>query len=240
MYGLLSIKKAGQPNWTAPAFVSLGILATAYWHEKVEQQPQKQKFVLVALLLGFAMSLAALSTDMLRCAGIPIPYRKVDPSARLRGWKTMAIAVEDYRKEFEKETGKPAFMIGNNYQTAALLSFYLPDPRVEGPDHPAVYLPESQDIESEFSFWPKYDDFVDAPPGTKPGDQYFSGEEGVNVFVGRNALYVTDAIDDTPPSSLERGFESVKMVKMVNISRHGLPLRQIRIFACYNYQTLPL
>jgi hypothetical protein len=58
--------------------------------------------------------------------------------------------------------------------------------------------------------------------------------------MGRNALYITDAIDDLPPSSIERGFQRVELLTLLNITRHGLPLRQIRIFACYNYKTVPL
>jgi len=239
MYGLLAFKKAGQPNWTAPAFVSLGVLASALWHEAVQRQPAKQKFVVWALAIGMVMSLGTLCTDMIRGAGIPVPY-KWDPSSRLRGWKTMALSVDDFRKKFEKETGKPAFLIGNKYQTAASLSFYLPEKRVEGPKHPAVYIPESQDIESEFAFWPRYDEFVDRPKDAKPVEDYYTEEQGVNLFTGRNALYITDAIDDLPPTSIERGFERVEMVTLLDIRRHGMPLRQVRIFACYNYRTISL
>ena len=148
--------------------------------------------------------------------------------------------MDDFRKKFEKETGKPVFLIGNKYQTASLLSFYLPEKRVEGPGHPPVYIPESPDIESEFTFWPKYDDFVEAPKPVNPDTQYYTEEQGVNLFIGRNALYITDDINDEPPSSVERGFERVEMVTLIDVSRHGLPLHKIRIFACYNYQTVPL
>lgn len=247
MYGLLSFKKAGQPNWTALSYISLGILAAALWHDAVEEKPKRQKLVAWALGIGIATAFLFLGTDMIRAVGIPFPYKwtigkmkMMDPNLRSRGWQTMAIAVENYREQFEKETGKAAFLIGKDYQTASLLSFYLPGKRVEGTGHPPVYIPESQAIESEFTFWPKYDDFVSAPKTPKPGEEYYTGEEGVNLFTGRNALYITDDINNSPPSSIERGFERVEMVKMFDISRHGEPLRQVRIFACYNYQTVPL
>ncbi len=60
-----------------------------------------------------------------------------------------------------KNSGEPVFLIGNKYQTASMLSFYLKDPRIEDPGHPPVYIPESQDIQNEFSFWPRYDEFVE-------------------------------------------------------------------------------
>lgn len=271
IYFALALKNAGQPNWTAPAFISLGLLAAAMWHEKAQEQPAKRKFAAWALGIGAVMSFFTMNTDLFWSAtSIPrgtfarlppasatewkplkhllntlhkleaaYPY-SFDPGARLRGWKTAAMVVDDFRKKFERDTGKPAFLIGNKYQTAAILSFYLPDKRVEGPGHPPVYVPESQDIESEFAFWPRYDEFVDAPQPQKTGDEYYTEEQGVNLFLGRNALYVTDAIDDAPPSAIERGFERVEMVALFDIERHGLPLRTIRIFACSNYQTVAL
>ncbi len=248
MYLLLSFKKAGQPNWTALSYISLGILAAALWHDQIEVHPRKRKYVAWALGTGIFMTFGFFATDMLRSMNIPLPYKGtfagaklMDPNLRSLGWETMAGAVDDYRKQFEKQTSKPAFLIAKDYETSSLLSFYLPDKRTEGPGHPPVYIPESQAIESQFSFWPKYDDFLNLPKEPKPGqEEYYTGEEGVNVFVGRNALYITDDIDDTPPSSIERGFERVELVKMFDITRHGLPLRQVRIFACYNYQTVPL
>ena len=240
MYGVLSLKKAGQPNWTAPGTISLGILAAACWHDALQEGAgEKRRLVVGARDRHFHESCRFLSTEMIHSTGIPFPY-KYDPASRVHGWETSAIAVDDFRKQFEKQTGKPVFLISKNYQTAALLSFYLPDKRLEGPGHPAVYIPESQDIESEFSFWPSYDQFVDAPKTDKPAGGYYTEEDGVNPFMGRNALYITDDIDDTPPSALQRGFERVEMIKLFNITRHGLPLKQIRIFACHNYQTVPL
>jgi hypothetical protein len=239
MYGLLSLKKAGQANWTAPAFISLGILASALWHEAMERNARLKKLVIPAIAVGVLMSFAILSTDAIRAAGIPIPY-KLDPGARLRGWKTTAITVNDFRKKFERDTGKSAFLIGNKSQTASLLSFYLPEPRTEGPGHPPVYTPESQDIESEFAFWPRYDEFVTPPSGYKPAEEYYTEEQGVNLFTGRNALYISDEVNDQPPSAIERGFERVEMIALLDIRRRGQLLRTVRIFACYNYRTISL
>ncbi len=88
--------------------------------------------------------------------------------------------------------GNPVFLIGNKYQTASSLSFYMSDHRVEGPGHPPVYTPESQDIENEFAFWPRYDEFVAPPAGAVRADAYYTEEQGVNLFEGRDALFITD------------------------------------------------
>ena len=137
----------------------------------------------------------------------------------------------------------PVFIIGNKYQTAASLSFYMTDHRVEGPGHPPVYIPESQNFENEFSFWPRYDEFDTPPAGTVKQDSYYTEEQGVNLFEGRDALYVTDESktgSERPPSAIERGFERVELVRLFRIERRGQPLRDLRVFACYNYRTLPL
>ena len=296
MYFVLSLKQAGEANWTAPAFVSLGILATALWHERAQANQKLARFAIAALIVGLAMSVIIANTDLLRVVcislGIPCGYDK-DPSARLRGWKTSAEVVSEFRKNFERETGKPVFLVANKYQTAASLAFYMPDKeRTEGPAHPPVYIPESQNLENEFSFWPRYDEFTDLrqlardflktpdPSGAQAGARRaladalaalpeaaqenatdepwrkftaalhaaqpqlpledFYSAEGVNFFAGRTALYITDRAEERAPSSIERGFERVEMVALLRVTRRGLPLRELRIFACYNYRSLSL
>ena len=296
MYFVLSLKQAGEANWTAPAFVSLGILATALWHERAQARPKLARFAIAALATGLAMSVIIANTDTLRLVclplGIPCGYN-ADPSARLRGWRTSAEAVSEFRKRFEHDSGKPVFLIANKYQTAASLAFYMPDKaRTEGPAHPPVYIPESQNLENEFSFWPRYDEFTDLrqlaqdflqtpdPSGAQaaarkaladalaalpdaalenatdePWRKFtaalhaaqpqlaledFYSAEGVNFFTGRTALYITDRGEERAPSSIERGFERVEMVALLRISRRGLPLRELRIFACHNYRSLSL
>ena len=160
MYSVLALKKPGEPNWTAPAFVSLGILTAAYWHGLAERHLAARRFVVWALGMGIFMSLAVVNTDAVRQLGIPWKYKR-DPGGRLRGWQSVAIAVDDLRHKMEKETGKPLFLIGKKYQTASSLAFYLPDKRVEGPGHPPVYIPESQAIENQYSFWGRYDELTE-------------------------------------------------------------------------------
>jgi len=162
MYGALSLKQCGEAYGTAPAFVSLGILAVAFWHEFAHRSVAARRFALAALGLGMVMSLVSLNTDAVRRLGVRWPYKQ-DPSGQLRGWETAAIAVEDLRHKMEQETGKSLFLIADKYQTAASLAFYLPEKRTDGPGHPAVYFPESQAIENQYSFWGRYDEMVDPP-----------------------------------------------------------------------------
>ncbi len=241
MYAVLSLKRAGEPNWTAPAFVSLGILTVAYWYDRAKTSRGAAVFAVAALVCGMAMSLLILNPDILRVAGVPLPY-KFDPASRARGWITSANTLEAARRRFEAATGKPAFLIGNKYQTAASFSFYLPEKRVEGPGHPPVYIPESQDFENQFSFWPRYDEFVPPPAGFQDANQPppTAEQPAVNLFTGRDALYISDQGDEKVDTAIKSGFERYEMVALYEISRRGLPLRRIGVFACYKYHSLSL
>jgi hypothetical protein len=239
MYGSLSLKKAGEANWTAPAMLSLGVLAAAYWHERARQKQGVRVFFAFAFGLGLLLSTTIIDVDLLRKIGIPFP-RKADPSARLRGWHTAAEFVADLRKTLEKESGKPVFLIASGYQPASSLSFYLPEKPVEGEGHPPVYIPESQMIENQFSFWPRYDQFVPFKPGQRPRDTLFTEESGINPFHGRTALYITESGNERPPSSIEGAFGNVELIACLDLERRGQRLRQLRIFRCDNYRSLSL
>lgn len=291
LYFALAFREAGEANWTAPATLSLGLLSVALWHEWAQRFPSMRVFSFSAIALGLVMSVFALDTDLLRAAGIPLGY-DVDPGARLRGWKSSAELVESFRADFEKEHQQPVFLIANKYQTAAALAFYMASPRPAGAHHPPVYIPESQAIENQFSFWPRYDemedladlaqDYIHSPGATAQGrsemteslgrlnvalqhhvmkvgdarrglaatllkfepnlpiDESFVEEQGISLFAGRTALYITDRGEERPPSTIKAGFEKVDLVGCFDLTRHGLPLRQVRIFACYNYHGMSL
>ncbi len=160
LYCTLSLKKMGELNWTSPAFVGLGILTVAYWHEKALSSVKVRRFAAAGLGLALVMSLIIVNTDAIRSLGIPWSYN-MDPGGRLRGWETASIAVNDLRHKLEAESGKPLFLIANKYQTASSLAFYLPEKRADGPGHPPVYIPESQMIENQYSFWGRYDEMTE-------------------------------------------------------------------------------
>ncbi|MBV9489611.1 MAG: glycosyltransferase family 39 protein [Verrucomicrobia bacterium] len=240
-YFVLSFNRAGEPNWTAPAFVSLGVLATVQWLGWARRWRFARGLCLAALVVGGLTTLITLNTDLVRWLGYPWPYA-ADPGSRLRGWKSLTEAVETFRQRFEGTLGEKVFLIGNKYQTSSMLAFYLKDKRLEGPRHPPVYIPESQDIENQFSFWPRYDEFVDAPapPPGNQADALFTEQAGINPFVNRSALYITDRPVNEPPQAIQGAFSRCELVAMFSLERRRLPLRELRVFACYQYQTLPL
>jgi hypothetical protein len=158
LYYILAFKQPGEPNWTAPATISLGILTVVFWQELAQRKLWAQIYAVVGLLFGVLESVVALNTDVLRDAGLSIPS---DPSTRARGWVTTAAKVDEIRKTYESALGQPVFLIANKYGTAASLGFYLPHPEPDTSEFPPVFVPESAWPENQYYFWPRYDGLVD-------------------------------------------------------------------------------
>jgi len=236
-YFLLSTNKVATPNWDAVSFVSFGLLAVHYWNERLDNRGVRI-FTTAAVVLGFLMSFFSLDSDILRSAGFH--FFRSDPSDRWRGWKSMTAEVERIRNDLETKLGAKLFLIADERHRASVISFYLRDKRVEGAGHPPVYLIESQDLVNQFSFWPRYDQFVDAParPAQSP-DETFTEEKGVNLFVGRSALLVRNYAKH-PPHNIRAAFESTELVGTIELRRFGEPVRDWQVFLCRHYRTLPL
>jgi Dolichyl-phosphate-mannose-protein mannosyltransferase len=238
-YLLMSINKQAAPNWDVLAFVSWGVLAAAFWHERLSESEGLKRFLAVAVLVGLVMSVLALDTDIMRSMGVRIPRR--DPADRARGWKSATQAVEKLRGELESQLGERLFLIADQRDRASELSFYLSDKRVEGPGHPPAYIVESQDILNQFSFWPRYDEFVEAPANApRPDGEVYTEESGINPFEGRSALYVQSSRTDELPHNIRVAFQSAEKVATIEVRRFGVQVREWRIFICRNYRTLPL
>lgn len=236
-YLLLSFNQDATPNWDAVSFLSFGLLAVNYWNERIGKSSVRV-FVTSAVVLGFLISFFSLDTDILRSVGIP--FFRTDPSDRLRGWKSMVAEVERIRTEQEAKLGEKLFLIADERHRASEVSFYLKDKRVEGPGHPACYLVESQDLLNQFSFWPRYDQFVDAPakPAESP-DEAFTEQKGVNLFVGRSALLIRNYAKG-PSHNVRAAFQSIEPIGTIEVRRFGHHVRYWQIFLCRNYKTLPL
>ncbi|MBA2623214.1 MAG: glycosyltransferase family 39 protein [Chthoniobacterales bacterium] len=238
-YCLLSINRAANPNWDGLAFLSLAILAASYWRERVESRPHLLRWAAAALLLALCMSGLALNSDLLRAVGMPLPRR--DPADRMRGWRSATAAVEQVRTEVEAQWGERFFLIADERDRASEFSFYLREKRTEGPGHPPVYIVESQDIANQFSFWPRYDEFVEAPPPAPSAEEdVYTEEGGVNPFQGRSALYIQARNKADAPRNIRAAFQSVEHSRTVEVRRSGRLVRTLQIFICRGYRTLPL
>jgi PIN domain nuclease of toxin-antitoxin system len=239
-YFFLSINDQAAPNWDVLAFISLAVLAAAYWTERLSSHRAAAPFLCSGVLLAVIGTIFVMDTDVLRSLNLPFPHHR-DPSDRVRGWKSASRAVEKIRSDFEAKNKEQLFIIADQRDRASEMSFYFENKRVEGAEHPAVYIVESQDIQNQFSFWPRYDQFVEAPANTKqPDSEVYTEEEGVNLFTGRSALYVQSGKGLLVPHNIRAGFQSVEPIATVQVTRFGAPVREWQVFLCRNYRTLPL
>jgi len=238
-YLLLSVNKAAAPNWDGLAFLGFGLLALYFWWERFEDNVALRLGAVVAILIGLVMSVIALDTDLLRTAGYH--FERNDPSDRMRGWKSATRALEKVRNELEAKLGQKLFLIADARDRASEISFYLRDKRVEGPGHPPAYIPESQDMVNQFSFWPRYDEFVELKPGIpRPEGETYTEENGINPFVGRDALFIRSGEKEQVPHNIRAAFQSTERVGTIEVSRYGKVIRTWQVFLCRNYRTLPL
>jgi hypothetical protein len=238
-YLLISINKAAAPNWDALAFISLGLLAVNFWRDRLQENRFLRFLAGVALVIALMNSVLALDSDVVRSIGLR-PWRR-DPSDRMRGWRSATAAVEDLRRDWENRLGEKLFLIGDDRSRASEISFYLNDKRPEGANHPPVYLVESQDIQNQFSFWPRYDEFVlaNGAPGQNEGDVY-TEEGGINPFVGRSALFIRDRTTGKPPHNIRAGFETTDPVATIEVRRFGEKVRTWQVVLCRKYRPLSL
>lgn len=242
LYFGLSFREAGEANWTAPGFISIGILLAHYWDSVRLGPGMKRGLQNSALCIAGAVSCITLHTDVVRQLGIPWPYHR-DPSYRLRGWEETAEAVEDITQSILDNLGKSKsdesiFLIANRWQLASELSFYMRDDLAvihPTPDYPLVHTKQSILPQHQFSFWPRYDG-IDMK--AKDGN---SNSTAASPFVGKTALYITDDADrESPPKSIQASFDKYKLIQILDILRGGNELRQIKIFACYIYEQPPI
>jgi hypothetical protein len=237
-YLLLSINKAASPNWDGLAFVSLGLLAVYFWRDRLEASVWLRRTLAVALLLGLIMSALAVDLDIARTLGI---HLRKDPDNRMRGWRSATRAVENVRVDLETKLGEKLFLIADERDRASEIAFYLRDKRAEAPGHPPVYIIESQAIVNQFSFWPRYDEFVEGAPKNFPaGEDVYTEEKGINLFVGRSALFICDGSKNDVPRNIREAFQSTEAIGTIEVRRYGERVRLWQVFLCRSYRTLPL
>ncbi|MFV1994351.1 MAG: ArnT family glycosyltransferase [Verrucomicrobiales bacterium] len=234
LYFLLSFKETGEGNWTAPGFITVGLLLVHYWRHLDIGARLKSNLRSAALTVAALMSCLVLNTEIVRQAGIPWPYER-DPSTRMRGWRASAAYLDEVLRSTRESLGEDVFVIANRYQSASILSFYLDDstPLLQpGPDFPKIHIPESQLIQNQYSFWPRYDGLSAIPAGDDPPR---------SPFLGRHAIFITDdSRRGNLPRRVRNAFERAEVTGVVDIVRFNHLVRRLKVFTCYDYRGLPL
>jgi hypothetical protein len=78
------------------------------------------------------------------------------------------------------------------------------------------------------------------PGMERPDGEVYSEENGINLFIGRDALFIRAGDRKRVPRSIEAGFQSTEPVGKIEVSRYGKVIRTWQVFLCRSYRTLPL
>ncbi|MEO8206374.1 MAG: glycosyltransferase family 39 protein [Chthoniobacterales bacterium] len=171
------------------------------------------------LALKIALLLAALSTAW-----------NLSPVAT--PWNVIASELQKTKKEIE--TKGPVFLIAQDADIAAVLSYQLQRNEKSEQNFPPVFVKESQAMESQFSLWPRYEQFVETQ---KSPDEYFLEMKATNPYIGKSALYVSEEAE--LPQTIQGAFNTVSLIRSLTFSEKN-GVRTIWIYWCADYQTMPL
>ena len=181
-YAWVSLNKTANGNWTAPALVA-GLVLGAAWAGARWQTGRLAWRLFFAAALVVGLILTALLHDLL-------PLRiKNNPLDRAKGWKDLAEETQKVREQIGAD-----FVVADEYQTASLLSFYLPD-------RPRAFTPDWPQVMTQYSLWPSY------------RESFPEGSTG---------LYVAEQPNPLPP--IARDFESVRVVGTYRRTSWGQPM----------------
>jgi 4-amino-4-deoxy-L-arabinose transferase-like glycosyltransferase len=215
---LFSLKTREEPNWPVTAYLS-GIVLTAFWLQNRlrEQQSRLLKSGVVAiaclgLLVSFFMHHSEWARPLLRQASgeattaRPLPLRRFDPTCRLRGWRTLAAAVDAVREELRGQGVEPILAAGS-WTLPGELGFYC-----QG--NPAVYSLGLAlgDRHSQHDLW---------QPNPLADPEMFRGK--TFIFVGEVA------------PTLREAFAEMEPTRLIIYREKGDPIAQWKVTVCRGF-----
>lgn len=215
-----SLRTPGQVNWPAAAYVGGLVLAFGWVRHRLNRR---------AVRLGLAVAVAAGlgSSTLLRYPGLPrptlallagpsapadaTPIRKLDPTARLRGWRTLASEVDTIRERVRTDMGHDPVLAGMRWTVPGELSFYCRG-------HPEAYSfgPALADRHSQYDLW-RPNPVADA-----------------QAFRGRSFVYVGDEIPNA--NAL---FDRVEPPVRVVYAEGGVPVATWTVWVGHGFRGFP-
>jgi 4-amino-4-deoxy-L-arabinose transferase-like glycosyltransferase len=212
----------GEPNWPVTAYIS-GIVLGVPW--MVEELRVAGRWywrgcvgaLAVACLAGVALTVSVHYSAWLHpllapLAGPatvqqPFPLRRLDPTLRLRGWRTLAAEVDIVRGQLRRQQSEPV-LATTGWSMPGLLGFYCAG-------HPQVYSLGLAvgDRWSQYDFW-------------RPNPVWDAEQ-----FVGQTFLVVT-----ANPLNPGDVFEQVETLRVVDVVENGYPIGRWVILLCRGYR----
>lgn len=160
VFAVASFKASGQINWPAAAYITGFVLVVAWVRDQLNGPYRRSVARLVSsgVAIGLALSVlvhypALMRSAMASAAGPPTeanpaPIRKFDPTARLRGWQTLAKEVDIIRDRVRAETGEEPLVAGTVWNVPGALGAYCKG-------HPETYSfgLAMSDRHSQYDIW---------------------------------------------------------------------------------------
>ena len=145
--------------------------------------------------------------------------------------------IEALRAAGTIDPATPVFLVARDAALASAMALHLPDTSFVPAGHPPVYVVESPYADSQFSLWPRYDQFVEAPPSSvEEAQDPFTEQDGINPFLWRSALYITPQKAEDLPQAITAAFASNRLLAEIST-----PSGQVlRVYLCSEYETMPL
>lgn len=222
MFLAFSLKtNGGELNWPVTAYLS-GLVLSAAWLARQLDDPRRWYRVATAVNLGLACTLGLAGTVFMhhsewlyplltRLAGTPtptnpFPLRRLDPTCRLRGWRTLAASVDDLRARLRQEEGRDPVLAGSTWSMPGLLGVYC-----DG--HPQAYSlgPIMGDRHSQYDFW-------------------FNPLDNSDTFKGRTFVVINGDED-----VLRAAFATVETTTVIHRVQ-GQPIASWRLSVCRHFQ----
>ncbi|HEX4611914.1 MAG TPA: glycosyltransferase family 39 protein, partial [Urbifossiella sp.] len=215
-----SLRNPGQPNWPIAAYVGGLVLAAAWVRDRWPHRGLRAAGVVTAVL-GLALSvglrfpgpwlpvLVWLTGEPTKAN--PTPIRRLDATARLRGWQTLAAELDRVRDRVERETGVEPVLAGMLWTMPGELSFYCRG-------RPEVYTlgPALEDRHSQYDLW-------------RPNPVADAQE-----FRGRSFVYVGEAIP-----AADRIFDRMEPPLRVVHSERGVPVSVWTVWVGHGFRGFP-
>jgi undecaprenyl-diphosphatase len=204
-YSAKALQDKVQGNWTALCFYPWVLLAAGHldaWARAREAigRPWLPR-VLAAAALAPAFAITWFLMEPLSFGGVTMRFQ---PAVRHGDWRALARAVDEERAQMPRP--EQTFVVAREYQTAALLAFYM-----DG--QPQVFLaPDTKRRMSQYDFWPSYE-----------------------ALGGWDALYVRRGAKPTGTPLVADHFTSCATGRLVDIALPGTEKRPYTIYPCFGF-----
>ncbi len=205
-----TLRTPGQLNWPIAAYVGGLVLAVDWWLDRWHEASQRYRHVMtvglvIATLMGLTITLLSHYPPLAHPLYVvmggpatesqPMPLRKYDPTARLRGWRHLAAAVDNAMAQVRSESEEP--IIATAFWTLpAELAVYCSG-------HPEVYCfgAALRQRLSQYDIW-------------RPNPTW-----DPEAFAGRTVVYVGDVAPEVVAA-----FDRIETTHRVIYTEGGLPL----------------